>query len=553
MVADLTKYRTCVTHLQGELTQLSADQQRWEDNFKLSRNELSTLHLNSFTKLQNLQTESEILTSLLARELLENQDQSEGGLSEAQLVEMAIAQLAGYDSQIANLLNSEIAEKESIPEPVPVARNNKRKSAPSTAAAGDQGTKVFAFTPPSTSSSLSHLSSSNEENIVSLHSKLVDFLEASKKIGAVPSDDATVESRYSRVLAHLAESFSASAFAPALKSSIHSGCLENEREALLLAASPFPETEIRQHLRHYLNPSPHHSNDPTAAVAGDHSVDNNGGNSIAQSRGTRRRKPMTTRQTQQSTQLQLTALRRTPQNQPLFLSPTSPFEDSYGGVILRIQGEGQTQGEGHGEGERGNGMATVDNLFSFSSSYVVPESLGQLESLVSRVSQSRACLQRGIRTLSALEREKIEWLSQLEKLKPTFPMKDLLETEFGIMKPTAHSNPSHGAVVASMEKSEIAAAAGGGGAKSKASGASSGKTNKSRASSGGNGEVEVSLPAAAAAQGCGVETAATTAAAEIAQEVTPVVVPAAAPVKETRKSSGASSSAKKAAAKKKSR
>jgi hypothetical protein len=575
MIADLTKYRNCVTHLQEELTQLSGDQQRWEDNFKLSRRELSSLYLNCSTNLQNLQIESEILTSLLTREVQTQQaperEQEEEGerITEAQLVEMAITQLGEYDSHILKILKSELEEKESVPEQQqqqPPPRNNKRKSAPAPLppVVADHGTKVFAFTPPSSAlpSSLPEDSPSTsddatEENIASIHSKLLDFLESwQKNGGAALNDEARVESRYSRVLTQLTQS--SSQLPPAPKSSIHSGCLENEKEAILLASSPFPETEILHHLREYLdpNPSPLQSN-PATAVGESHG-------SLALSRGTRRRKPMTTRHSQQSTQLQLTALRRTPRNQPLFLSPTSPFEDYYGGVILRgsdcVGDKSGQQGQGQGQqGREIDRMATVENLFSqdlfapsphltstSASGKVIPESLAQLESLVCRVNQSKACLQRGIRTLTALEREKIEWISQLEKLKQT-STKDLLETELGLMKPVApNSNSGPGAPVGEKNETVVSSGNGGSAQKTKASGAASGKNSKARsgASSGAGGGVtdhsdvpsaQESLPQTNTGEGK----------KEIPQEVP---IAAAPPAKETKKSSN-----KKPPAKKKSR
>lgn len=195
---------------------------------------------------------------------------------------------------------------------------------------------------------------------------------------------------------------------------------------------------------------------------------------------------------------------------------------------------------------------TVDNLFSqdFSpppsahSASGNPIPLAEMESLYSRLNQSKACLQRGIHTLNALEREKLEWLSQLEKLKET-STKDLLETELGLMKPIHHQPIIADPIVAVVEKNETVAGgttgSGGGGntQKNKSSGATNGKNSKGRGSSTGGG---VSDPPDVLPQQESLPQTAAVEAKKESQQEAPAV---AATAKETKKASSKKPPAKK--------
>lgn len=458
MRSDLEKYRNCVHHLQHEYSLLQSDEERWVNNVKLARVSLSNLHYQYSTNIQTLQTENEMLYSLLAREIYgENPPAMESVPVQSQLIEDSLNQLANYDAQLLSYLKPEFEEKESQSD---LPRGNKRKSSNNE----HERAKVLAYFPPNpiVVSEPRH----ENDNILGIHSKLASALENWKKTGIMADDSRDVEIRYGQLLAHISD---LNPTGPSkLTSSTHSGCLENEREAFLLVTHPYPADEIRQHVRQYLNPSGSLSQPPDSADS--HAATSS--ESLATARSRRRNKPITQRQNQQSTHVQLTALRRTPHDQPLFLTPVSPFEDYFGGILLQ------------NTSNHPDSLPTVENLYA---SDIIPDSLQQSESMYTRLNQYRGCIQRGIRTLHALEKEKGEWTSQLEKFK-SMPMKDLLETEFGIHPLGEGDIPA------------VMPAPSSGKSKESSSGGSK-KSNKSRTSNSGNiAPVEESVVAPAVTQ-----------------------------------------------------
>mmetsp|Transcript_11916 Transcript_11916/g.12276 ORF Transcript_11916/g.12276 Transcript_11916/m.12276 type:complete len:571 (-) Transcript_11916:32-1744(-) len=278
-------------------------------------------------------------------------------------------------------------------------------------------------------------------NISISFGSMVDLLDNWKRSNHIPEEN--IELRYNKVIQDLNSSnsqiisnltTSTKSISPTT-SSKHSNCLESEKEALLFELFTYPENEIKLHLRQYLN-SENHNNHNNNHSNNDQNDDNQNSNdqNIALGRGTRRRKTtttaaaattttssITTRLQQNISQLQLTALRRTPQNQPLFLTPVSSFEDCFGGILTQIQNDNNNNNNNSDLTSLTSveNIASVENLLYQEINSIkpqIPNDIRLRESQVIRLNNLQACLQRGIRTLYALEKEKIEWTSQIEKI-----------------------------------------------------------------------------------------------------------------------------------------
>lgn len=457
MNSDLQKYRNCVEHLSDELQSLKNDELRFEDNVNRSRHELSNIQTHLINNIHTLQNESDLLYSLILNELTTqtNQPISENMIinsvnSKKKLIEMSINQLEEYDQQILQHVQqgnsdendaaaSETTKSEST-------RHNKRKNIEV------ESNNFYCFQPSIEETTLTLQENENQEshqngnnndnhnnhdkndnvnedaenhdldsNILINFVSMIELLDYWKRTGI--ANEENFEPKYNKFIQdlnllhpHLTATSSTSSTSTSSK---HSNCLDGEMESLYFELSTFPEHDIKSHLRQYLYP------DITSPSSANEQIEENqliNDQNTNQIRGTRRKKTssVTTRSQHNISQLQLTALRRTPQNQPLFLTPISSFEDSFGGVLTQFTSPSTEISSKPSSKPSISQIATVENLLlqeiESMNSNIIPIEIKTQESQLIRLNNLKASLQRGIRTLNALEKEKAEWTAQTEKL-----------------------------------------------------------------------------------------------------------------------------------------